>query len=273
MWFLTGIAFASSGGFEDITKLISQKKYKQVLRQIEHFEGQFQSPEKIVSTADLVYLWVYRGYIYHLRNDEEKSTKALQQALAMHANFSLVQQLRTDAEFVKKLTSLRGQTKQRTPLNIGRPNLYSKERFYINGRSVQRNFKIYAGQHLVQVKCASDKVVSFWTSFDQEPRWDALCYDSYVVSQSSPAKIPTKKIKVALWSIGGTSLVAGLAYHLLVVTPLHQDINTAREDPLSIYRKEANTLTNSFQSARRNSGVLFSAGVSFIGVGFAIPLQ
>ena len=235
------------------------------------FERQINNPNSIVSSNDLISLWMYRGYAYHIKKKESRALSSVEQALSMQINLSLDSSIKSDKAFSKLVKAQRKQVRKQKPLDIGRPNLYGKDRYYINGRLIHRNLKIYSGKHLLQVKCENGKTISLWTSFVEEPRWDSLCYESYVVNQNNRLSFSNKKLKIALWSLGGSALVGGLAYHYLAVEPLHRQIEAAREDPLSIYRNEADVLTSSFKQSRTNSFLFLSVGSVFVGIGFAIP--
>ena len=258
------------GDFERATSLLDEA---------EAFAPQSPIP---VTREGLRNIAFYRGVLDHYLGEgvvsgypTDSTMNFFRQALVHDLSFewdrSLVTDPDGDIEYVfqqlKDEVSSRNQSDSRVPLE-------ASVRVFVDGALLASDDFIIQGRHLVQVMCPDTRVLGQWVDFGESPDFGCMCgEDSCFESSDSTAleEAPTEKsslnLPLAMVGTGAAMLVGGTLTHLLGVNPAYSAIETARLDPHSISRSEADQLTQTFRVQRSLSLGLYLGGALALGAG------
>jgi hypothetical protein len=304
---LLGSAWAGSEVDEEVARaraLILAEDYEGAAASLDRAEAAAPEADEVVLGSTLARIWYLRGAIeYHVGDRNEAMLQHWRQALVLDLNARFDRETVHNPESSDLFEALRSEVGQRQQFASGAREDAVDARIFVDGQLMQPFDHLRRGTHLAQVMCPDGQLHSAWVDVTADPDFYSLCPTAVVFTdgpapgeeelveevvedegrgrEPKPPKEPRPPREpreppdldipsIALMSGGGLVLGAGVASNFLLVEPAWDELESARTQPATVTRDQADGLTRDFNVRRFTTLGAIGLGALSLGAGIAV---
>jgi hypothetical protein len=197
------LALALAARAEDLGTLLTQAKgsllatdYVAARDILVAAEEAAPSSTSLVAQKDLARLFFYRGVVYWRASPESSAMEAWRQTLAIDPDFQPEVDLLPDPGEQDAFRALRAEVVARGDIVVDLPEDPGEATIFIDGRKLEPEDAVIAGQHFVQIRCEGGELVGSWYAYGAPPSsYLALCEGGSLKGTKTSKAKPTKSEK------------------------------------------------------------------------------
>jgi len=265
-----------AGDVGDIEDMIADGQHRKAIEALNRHSGRLENPKILLSRQERLHHWLNLGMAYMGDDQSGKAIRAWEKALVIDPEVGMPAGL--DADSAASWLQARKRVDDLSSFPLILPENTHFFDHYVDGLLIKTSVSLKKGSHFFQIRCGNGGLKSKKVQWPASISWREMCglppvallHTTHSTLARDPEAAKRRLLGVALLTAGSAMLLTAAGMHQLWLSPLHEEILTARLNPAKLNREEGDALTTSFIAAQSFTLSVAVGGVISLGVGGAM---